>query len=823
MASTKRQKRRLFFPLALLLTFALAGCVTLKDPEATQDQSSEVVDVVSPQATVGQTLVSRRARLNGIWLWLTLPPEATEQAGTLLVELYASPRAEVLLASARLSLSEIKRSIPVLFPFPAQPDPPGQSYYLQLSTDQAEVQARGRSGDVYIQGSAFKNNIPVPGDLAFRLNYEYGANAVLEDLVALLQNAWLLIPLGLILFLPGWLILDISGLAERYDAGERAALSLGLSMGIIPLAMTWTSLLHIQWSRTGLLFACGVLSALAFWRRRDRITLGHFSLPSMHSLALVAILLLTLFVRFAMVRDLAAPPWVDSVHHAALTRLILDQGALPESYAPYIQIETASYHSGYHIILAAFLWLSKLPLEQGMLFFGQVINALAALAVYLFTTTLTRDRTAGVMAALIAGLFTPMPAYYTSWGRYTQLTGLLLLPAAITLLLRLLEATENQPCAQKGKQLGKLVIMAGITIAGLILVHYRVAAFVASWLVADLLTRLPGYFRRTVPDVSVEYPARRMISRNLFWLTSAGMMGLLLSLPWLSEALTSLLLPKWSAWSSASTRPDLFSDFTWTYLNTAWGKPAMLLAALGLIITLIRQPRLFFTVIIWVTVLFTLANLGSLGLPGSGFVNNTSVEIMLFMPLALLGGYFLSQPVALFKRYAPASWRASALVTLWLAGTLTAVFAARALLPILNPITFLFRAADRPAMEWIAANIPEHETLLINPFAWGYGLYAGNDGGYWITSLAGRPSMPPPVLYGLDNDPEKIRHINQFSQQVIDRGADPNGLHELMLAENLRYLYIGARGGPLSPQALLDSQLFELQYSQEGTWVFSRR
>ena len=41
-------------------------------------------------------------------------------------------------------------------------------------------------------------------------------------------------------------------------------------------------------------------------------------------------------------------------------------------------------------------------------------------------------------------------------------------------------------------------------------------------------------------------------------------------------------------------------------------------------------------------------------------------------------------------------------------------------------------------------------TVLINPFTWGYGLYAGNDGGFWISPLAGRkdPAAASIVWHG---------------------------------------------------------------------------
>ena len=66
-----------------------------------------------------------------------------------------------------------------------------------------------------------------------------------------------------------------------------------------------------------------------------------------------------------------------------------------------------------------------------MLILGQVLNALMIFPVYLLTNKLVKDKTAGIVAAFIIGLITVMPAYYTSWGRYTQLAGLLVLPTTI--------------------------------------------------------------------------------------------------------------------------------------------------------------------------------------------------------------------------------------------------------------------------------------------------------------------------------------------------------------------------------------------------------
>ena len=79
--------------------------------------------------------------------------------------------------------------------------------------------------------------------------------------------------------------------------------------------------------------------------------------------------------------------------------------------------------------------------------------------------------------------------------------------------------------------------------------------------------------------------------------------------------------------------------------------------------------------------------------------------------------------------------------------------------------------------------------------------------------------MPPPVLYGLTNDPAEMNAINQLSQQILAAGNQPEELASLMRQEGLRYVYIGAKGGSLSARALVESGLFQPLYQAKGTWL----
>jgi Family of unknown function (DUF6541) len=800
-----------------LLILSLTGCATLKDPEASQEQTRFVVGTLEGGHTLAQSFVSRRGRLNGIWLWLNVTQGKRAPSGDakLIIQLYHTPGETTPLATVTRTLRSLPGTNPIQFDFPAQADPPGQIYYLTLLATAGRVDVFGINEDVYSPGTAYQDGATIQGDIAFRTSYDYNLSALLGDIGVSLGQIWLAFPLAVLLLLPGWLIyrgFSDRSLEQRTDGGERLAIALGLSMTSIPVLMLWTTLTGLPWSRLGVLFGAGLMVAIALWVLQSKRSWAWR--PDWFELGLLVIFIGALAVRLIMVRDLAAPAWVDSVHHSLITRLILEQGGYPDNYLPYLDIASARYHPGFHSLLASFQWLSGAESLQAMLVFGQVLNALSVFAVYLLAKALTGDRLASLIAALIAGFFTPMPAYYASWGRYTQLAGLLIMPAAFVLV------RDAASAWVKHSYTWKTFLPAVIACAGLFLVHYRVIAFMACLLLADFTVRL---FEKTL-EVLKTFRVSSWLHeitpnpiREVVAIVIVAVGSLFILLPWLPSTLASLIVPLARSWQGASV--PFFAGFAWTFLTTAWGKYALYLAGLGMVWSLIKKPRLALTIVLWVVLLFILANSAAFGWFPS-FINNTSVEIALFMPIATLGGFFASQIIGQVSKWVPVritKLYATGLIT---TGFVVAYLAARQLLPILNPVTFLFRQADKPALAWIEEHVPRDETILINPFNWGYGLYAGNDGGFWIAPLTGIKTLPPPVLYGMDTNPQRIRSINQLSQQVIDNSQDAEALHSLLEQNGIRYIYIGARGGVLSARALKNNPLFALLYQGEGTWVF---
>ena len=796
--------RRFTFRLSLIpllvflgISVGLSGCITMTDLETAQEGSQDVVGHLSqPGAAIEQTFVMRRAELNSLTFWAGKDPDGPASKAALPVQfdLYKNQGTTSPLFSTQIAVSS---SGPRYVSLPSQKGSAGEDYLIRLSAPQGGLIVLGINADVYPQGTAFINKQPIQADIAFRTTYNYDIRAALNDLGSLFPCLWLVLPLTAVLFLPGWLLLDLAGLSGRFDGGEKLALSLGLSLSAIPLLMLWTTTVGLHWNRSIVILVALCLAAATIWRARKH----QFSFRiTPIGIGLTVVLLLSLGVRLAMSRDMAGPAWVDSVHHALITRLIEQNGGFPPTYAPFVDMPANQYHSGFHSTLAVFQWLSGLELQDAMLLFGNVLNALAILAVYLFTTTLTRNRLAGLVAALICGLVTPMPAYYTSWGRYTELAGLLILPAALAFTVQLIEDNDN-------KFEIKTLLLASLAFTGVLLVHYRVVAFLAILLAAFIISQVP-------------FSREKLLAHAKKTLLLAGVLVtavFLSSLPWILPNISRIV--PYARQSARAVGGKLFADFSMTLLSSALGNYSLWAAGLGLLLGIVQRKRFPFALMLWIIGMFSLANLSAYGLPGGSFVNNTSVEISLFIPISLLGGYLVSQMIGLIHKVLPRRFVPLEFFTFAAAGLFVAVIGIQHLLPLLNPITELSRQGDRPAMEWIQKNIPEDETILINPFLWMTTVYSGNDGGYWITPLTGRRTIPPPVIYAFGSS-QKIQQINDLCKEVIQAGGSPDSLWNLMQAQNIHYVFTGVRGGSIAVNRLSASHHFQVIYADQGAYMF---
>jgi hypothetical protein len=820
---------RKFAWLAMLALFSLvlAGCAaTSLKPEQPALLGAALLKSTH---TIGQTFTAHYDGLNGINVYLN-PLEAGD--GQILLHLRAGPAATDDLRTASLPVSQVDHPGDYTFNFPVLEDSNRKDYYLQYEIiGNGAAEAGVANGAPYLFGALYQNSEPTDAQLTFALQYR--TMSQLSGLVMEGLNWILWLCAGIFLFvLPGWAMLDYLWQAwSKFTFWERLALATGVSLSIYPILFLWTDLagLHL-----GVLYAwlpplIG-LAALVWKHRPSNANLSPGRRPRLAQLfsplpenfwpgmAMLVVVGLLIGTRLWAIRRIDLPLWGDSYQHTMIAQLLVDHRGLFETWSPYATLTSLNYHFGFHTIIAVFHWITGLTLPQATLVTGQLLNVLAVIVLYPLATRLGGSQWAGVVAALVAGLASPMPMYYLNWGRYTQLTGQVILPAVILLAWALLETDQKD---------WLLTILCWITLGGLALTHVRVLVFSLAFIAAFILVNV----RR--------FGLRRIVART-FWL---GIGGLILSLPWLVHLYGGEYMRIFS--HQLTTPASQMTNFNQQYnaigsLSTYLPTLIWILLLLAIAWGLLRRERDALVVTLWWGLLLLTANPQWLRLPGAGALTSFAVFIAAYIPAGILIGAAAGWTIhdlpggKLSLQFSSVSLqRFNRVVSALLVGMVvfaSAVFA-RSQLHLVDPTQFsLATRPDMRAFQWIEENTPQQAGFLVNSFfAYGGSLIAGSDGGWWIPLLTQRNSTQPPLNYGVEHGPipDYRVWINKLPWRMLNQGLDSPETITILKERNIDYIYIGQQQGKVgTTEPLLDLGIlqndpnFEQVYHQDRVWIF---
>jgi len=643
---------------------------------------------------------------------------------------------------------------------------------------------------------------------------------------------------SLVLVLPGWALLALLLPCDRHgecpypDLVTLLILSAGLTVALTPVVLLLFSLVGLKLG-TGAVLALLVLSALVVgWRMLAWIRAGAWrpAWPDAPLVALGLVAALVLGVRLWVVRGVNVGFWGDSYQHTLITQLILDNGGLFRSWAPYAPLQSFTYHFGLHGNIALFQWasgwLTGNATPRTVVLFGQVLNTLAVLALYPLAVRLSGGRRwVGVLSVLIAGLLTPMPMYYVNWGRYTQLAGQAILPVALWLTLEAVEAERWHA--------GRLAA-AVLAVAGLALTHYFVLAFYVLFWPPYLVAWSVGRWRR----------GRRL---RAGWLRLAAIAGLavLLVMPWALHVMEGLL-PRILSGYMQGTPAEEFVEQETLFLPLAQFVPhyvAVLAVAGGLWALARRRPVAL--LLVWTGCLLLLSNPDWLGLPGNGVVTNFTVELVLYIPAAILAADLVVAVIdtgwpwlrALVGRVEPAprggvprSGWAGRVAWAGAAGLLLAVawLGVQQRRTVLDPAFQLVTPADEQAIAWVRATTPTGTCFAVNSFfAYGGSLVAGSDAGWWLPLLAGRCTTLPPLNYGAEvgPDPGYGEQVNALTRYLEQNTLQDAATVRTLRAQGIGYAFIGEKGGSLLDAEVLQASpycrpVYTPAPGAAGPWVF---
>lgn len=659
----------------------------------------------------------------------------------------------------------------------------------------------------------------------------------------LLVSAWLLLggaqlvgwsvttagsaPLTLIaatamLLLPGLALLRLLW-PDSLPLMQRWPPAIGISCALPPILLLVSQPLGIHWN-SGLCWGYLALSGLILiWPRSGLHEHQQPAEPDSTRpgdpahLLLLLITGIAVMIRLYVVRDLPVGMWGDSYHHTVIAQLLVDNGGLFSSWQPYAPLTTFTYHYGFHSNVAWLSWLSGTPVTRSLLIVGQLQNALAVPLVYLLTRRLLGSNAPALWAALIVGFISPMPAFYVNWGRYTQLAGQTVLPAVCVVWMALLDKATQRKV--KHLPIMRLLTLAVLVTASLILTHYRVT------LLAICFILIYGSYLLVA---RVRTPGIAMRVAGIALITNA--LTILLLIPWVLRLRESMWLRLGEHFLSTNVGTNELNILpAFSEIISLHTKPLIFGLALFGILFLCRRRHWHGMVLVgWGCLVWLATNPYLIGLPGAGIISNFAMLIANYLVLAPLAGVTLDRVTTFLAE----TITIRPLIT-WgyiLPGVVLLFWGMDYQRQIVDPTYQLFTPADVTAIEWIKANTSEDALFLVNSFpAYGDSLYAGSDGGWWLSFMSGRSTNLPPLLYGSEvgEEPGYQRTIHATNTLIQEYPLDSEQAAATFRSQGYTYLYDGPAASPpeeyLNPTVLSQSPWYELVYRHDGVTIWSVR
>ncbi len=626
------------------------------------------------------------------------------------------------------------------------------------------------------------------------------------------QGLSLLVSIGALYLVPGLLVQRYAWMTHARSWPQRVAVALGIGVALPPLLLLLAALIRLPWNRVttiGYVLLAAIALLASSRRNRDAwrdLWRRSGWRPATHGLIFSGLIAVALLARMYVVRDLPVGQWGDSYQHTMMAQLLVDNAGLFTSWQPYAPLVSFTYHFGFHANVAFFHWLTGAPVTHSVLLVGQILNVAALTGAYALTTRLTGSRIAGLWALALTGFYNTLPAFYVNWGRYTQLTGQVILPILLLAWIALLEAPRRD---------WRRIALAAVLTACLMLTHYIVTIFAALLVGAYLLALLLR--ARSRPE------ALTLLSRAAI----AAAIALALALPWLINTLDGNLKRNVAGFVSQQVGAErIASEAQLPALPPLFLKgPILLLAACGLLLALRRRKWRAALPVAWTLLMLLVVMPHVVGLPGSGVVNAFTASIALYVPVIPLAAYALGVSHTLIGMWRPRAARwltTAALIVL-------SVWGARWQQRLIDPYFQLFTPADDAAMRWIREHTPPEAVFHVNMFpAYGGSLFAGSDGGWWIPLLTGRASTLPPLTYGSERGepPDLYRQVNELGYALREHPLPSDEGIRLLRARGVTHVYLGAHVGqadPIDAAALRDHPAFRVVYEQDGVIIFELR
>jgi len=554
------------------------------------------------------------------------------------------------------------------------------------------------------------------------------------------DQAYIVLSILLLIVLSCTLIVQLLRIIFTYQLTQDEYLFLGVSGWLVP-----ASLLSLAWFALGFEYTLALIFILTIIiSLHPRLKPDPQPASSKLTLSLLTILCVSIALRLVFVSRAILPPYFDSAQHYLLVKQLVEQNTTDS---------LRYYHLGFHTLAAFIASTLHANIAQTMLILGQIILAVMPLSLYSIIKHETNSTAAGIFTILLAAYGWYMPAHAVNWGKYPALMSVGLIPFVLSVAylfsrqVTVTFATHPRSEAKWDKVTVTSVALLAIGAAITVFAHSRALvilgiAFLA-WLISTWWQRLSHRAQSIILIATLV-----VLVAEIFLIQKQTILTLVFD-PYLHKGIwiTALVL--------------ILSTFAHR-----------------------EYPQIAFACVVSICFL-----LMSLFIPVNfipGYIDLTLldrpyVEMILFLPLSLLGGLGLAGlGITVDHKYFKLHFFNIFAIGIVLINTVI-VYDWRP-----SPCCVIAGNDDITALDWMDDNIPldarigisstQLKVLVSNSFEG----TVGSDAGVWITPLIGR------VTVALSN-------LTAFDQQ---------NTQDMLCQKNIDYLYIGELG-----QTFNDAQL----------------
>jgi len=476
-------------------------------------------------------------------------------------------------------------------------------------------------------------------------------------------------------------------------------------------------------------------------------------------LFLLALTALFVVLRLAFVSKAILPLYFDSAQHYLLTKNIVASIQKENIVAAFLNY----YHLGFHFLAAFVTFVTGAQINDTILVLGQVILAVMPLSIFSIVRTWTHSNIAGIFAIILAAFGWYMPAHAVDWGKYPALAGIALLPFGLNISYL---SIQNRNVLSPRNYWGlNGILLAGIFIT--VLLHSRMLIVFGIMVLAWSLTSLWGKLNK---------PLKLLV-------LGTGIIALIVEIIFIQKK--GLLGP-------------LFDPYT---------SKGILITGVVLFLTIfayLTNPRSVFFGIISIFLLL-ISQFVSLGTLIPGYTNTTLldrpfVEMILYLPLAILGGFGLAGLEQILQNKINIRFNKSIGILFVVLVCVNAFFKYN-LYP--SDCCAIVSQDDLTAIQWINQNLPQDAHILISSTnlnvlpTTAYQGSAGGDAGTWINPLINRTTIFMPFN-------------KDFSQQQT--------LSEICPLQ-VGYVYVGKTGSSFNDSAM-NPDIYKILFSLPKARVY---